>query len=61
MFHENLFLDFILPTLQRFHDQHGKGSRENNYNKEYKANCERLLDKYNKKMDARKAQRDILD
>jgi len=40
MFHENLFLDFILPTIQRFHLQHGKGTRENDYNKEYKILCD---------------------
>ena len=61
MFHENLFLDFILPTIERFHLQHGKGNNDNNYNKEYKLLCERLVEKHFKKLEARKVQRDILD
>ena len=48
MFHENLFLDFILPTIQRFHKRHGKGSKDNNYNKEYKIPIEKLSEKYGK-------------
>ena len=61
VFHENMFLDFILPTIERFHLKHGKGSKDNNYNKGYKEPMQRLMGKYTKKLDARKVQRDILD
>ena len=33
---ENTFLDFLLPAMDDMHKKHGKGSRDNNYNKEYK-------------------------
>ena len=46
MFHEKLFLDFILPTIEEFFTKHGKGSKENNHNKLYKTQYNDLMKQY---------------
>jgi len=61
MFHENLFLDFILPSIQTFFHKYGKGTKDNNYNKLFKTSFEKLVEKYAKKSEKRKTHRDILE
>ena len=43
MFDEALGADFVLTSVQIFHEMHGKGSRANDYNKAYKVRLNKLL------------------
>jgi len=61
MFHEHLFLDFILPTMGRLHEKYGKGSKDNDHNRQYKEPLKDLFDRYSDELDARTQQRDILE
>ena len=61
MFHENLFLDFILPSIQNLFHKYGKGNKDNNYNKPFITSFEELVNEYADKLESRKTYRDILE
>ena len=42
MFHENLFLDFILPSIKTLFNRYGKGNKDNSYNLQFKTKYEEL-------------------
>ena len=47
MFHKNLMLDFIFPTIAEFQYEYGKGSKADNYNEKYRSKFQKLKEKYN--------------
>ena len=61
MFYENLWLDFMLPSIENLSNKHGKGDKKNEYNKKFKDLLQKMIEKYKDKLEKRKEFREIMD